>query len=84
MKQLEACVSKLCRAARRVVVEVVVAKSDNWRRAISGKEVFKLNRKNGFGQLQSSKKQENKSSERATFFRLNQYKKGAKPTITTK
>ena len=43
--------SKLCRAACRVVVEVVVAKLDNWRRAILGKAVFKLNRKNGFGQL---------------------------------
>ena len=52
MKQLEACVSKLCRAACRVVVEVVVAKLDNWRRAISGKADFKPNRKNGFGQSQ--------------------------------
>ena len=30
VKQLEACMSKLCRAARRVVVEVVVAKLDNY------------------------------------------------------
>ena len=45
--------SKLCLAACRVVVEVVVAKLDNWRRAVSGKAVFKLNRKNGFGQLQN-------------------------------
>ena len=52
VKQLEACVSKLCRAARLVVIEVVVAKLDNWRRAISGKADFKPNRKNGFGQLQ--------------------------------
>ena len=39
--------SKLCRAACRVVVEVVVAKLDNWRRAISGKADFKPNRKMG-------------------------------------
>ena len=52
VKQLEVCVSKLCRTARRVIIEVVVAKLDNWRRAISGKVDFKPNRKKGFGQLQ--------------------------------
>ena len=44
--------SKLCRAACRAVVEVGVAKLDNWWRAISGKADFKPNTKNGFGQLQ--------------------------------
>ena len=38
VKQLEACVSKLCRAACRVVVEVVVTKLDNWWRLFSGKQ----------------------------------------------
>ena len=51
VKQLEACVSKLCRAACRVVVEVVVAKLDNWWRLFSGKAKFRRIRKNGFGRL---------------------------------
>ena len=48
----EACVSNLCRAACRVVVEVVVAKLDNWRRLFSGKAKFGRIRKNGCGRLQ--------------------------------
>ena len=44
--------SKLCRAARRVVVEVVVAKLDNWRRLFSGKAKFGRIRKNEFGRTQ--------------------------------
>ena len=66
MKQLKACVSKLCRATCRVVVEVVVAKLDNWRRLFSGKAKFGQNRKNGFGRLQSNN--QIKSSIAAAFY----------------
>ena len=47
--------SKLCRATCRVVVEVVVAKLDNWLRHFSGIAKFSRIRKNEFGRLQMNK-----------------------------
>ena len=53
VKQLEACVSKLCRAACRVVVEVVVAKLDNWWRLFSGKRFLSQTGKMGLDNYRS-------------------------------